>query len=91
MPLVAKRFRHVAVAIPEVRVRRGVALSPLTRQVHVDERYIAQAVSPADDSQKAFDRAITLAKPYGTRPTMSSMAELIPMAATSNSTKAPPV
>jgi hypothetical protein len=28
MPFVAKRFRHVAVAIPEVRVRCGIALSP---------------------------------------------------------------
>jgi hypothetical protein len=27
MPLEAKRFRHVAVAIPEVRVSRGIALS----------------------------------------------------------------
>ena len=28
MPLVAKRSRHVPVAIPEVRVSRGIAVSP---------------------------------------------------------------
>ena len=28
MPLEAKRSRHVAVAIPEIRVRRGIAVSP---------------------------------------------------------------
>ena len=28
MPLVAKRFRHVPVAIPQVRVSRGIAVSP---------------------------------------------------------------
>src|SRR5882757_9745159 len=28
MPLEAKRFRHVAVAIPEVRVGRGIPVSP---------------------------------------------------------------
>jgi len=28
MPLEAKRSRHVAVAIPEVRVSRGIAVSP---------------------------------------------------------------
>src|SRR5271157_3185415 len=28
MSFVAKRFRHVAVAIPEVRVSRGIAVSP---------------------------------------------------------------
>jgi hypothetical protein len=30
MPVKAKRFRHVAVAIPEVRVSRGITMS--TRQ-----------------------------------------------------------
>jgi hypothetical protein len=28
MPLETKRFRHVAVAIPEVRVSRVIAVSP---------------------------------------------------------------
>jgi hypothetical protein len=28
MPLKLKRFRHVAVAIPQVRVSRGIAVSP---------------------------------------------------------------
>jgi hypothetical protein len=28
MPLEAKRFRHVAVAIPEVCVSRGITVSP---------------------------------------------------------------
>jgi hypothetical protein len=28
MPLEAKRFRHVAVAIPKVRIRYGIAASP---------------------------------------------------------------
>ena len=31
MPLEAKRFRHVAVAIPELRVSRSVAVSPASR------------------------------------------------------------
>jgi hypothetical protein len=28
MPLEAKRFRHVAVAIPQVHTSRGIAVSP---------------------------------------------------------------
>ena len=42
MPLEAKPFRHVAVAIPELRIRRGVAVSPRHKSPQPQQRNLEQ-------------------------------------------------
>ena len=42
MPLEAKRFRHVAVAIPELRIRLGIAVSPRQQSPQPQQRNLEQ-------------------------------------------------
>ncbi len=42
MPLEAKRFRHVAVAIPEVRISRGIAVSPRQQSLQPQQPDLVQ-------------------------------------------------
>ena len=42
MPLEAKRFRHVAVAIPQLRISRGIAVSPRQQSPQPQQQDVVQ-------------------------------------------------